>query len=266
MMSSRSRSRLDLRLSRLLAPGAAVLVVTAFFGACTLRQDLGYDVTEPPEAGDWPDADDGIDADGTETDASSDGNDGASIDRDASTEGDAGSFDAASDSATPDTSPDAGGPLGTLPTGYCCTSDEQCRFRRCVAVGNGDKACVDQCDQRHYNSAFFELQDLCAGPQIQFECPEGSNVYCQPPPGFRCIPSNDFHVGTRTTGDCCSDTGDTTTGQECEANLCLASGADPWFCTRRCQTSGDCPKNFICDQIRDHKECLPANLPFKCGN
>src|SRR5690349_19818303 len=36
------------------------------------------------------------------------------------------------------------GPHGSLPSGYCCSSDSECRYRHCVDVG-GAKTCLDEC-------------------------------------------------------------------------------------------------------------------------
>src|SRR5579883_2022190 len=37
------------------------------------------------------------------------------------------------------------GPWGALPTGYCCTSNDDCRHRNCIDTGGGIKMCSDDC-------------------------------------------------------------------------------------------------------------------------
>ncbi len=159
--------------------------------------------------------------------------------------------------------PKGPGPLGALPSGYCCTSDAECRFRKCVVVpgGGGGKMCVDACSASR--------PGMCVRPDLAFSCAAlGSDGdFCQPTGSFTCLDPATFERGTKGTGGCCVDTGDGNTGRECEANLCLQIGQNPWFCTRRCSGDADCPSDHRCTQIGtdpSRKQCIPRVTSTPC--
>src|SRR4051794_37229030 len=53
------------------------------------------------------------------------------------------------------------GAHGSLPSGYCCTADTECRYRHCVDVGSGNKMCLDECKN----------PEFCTRPGFTFTCP-----------------------------------------------------------------------------------------------
>lgn len=158
--------------------------------------------------------------------------------------------DAANDT-TPD-GPTGPGPYGALPSGYCCTSDDECRFRRCVETAGG-RMCLDACSASR--------PGICRRPGLAFTC---DGTTCQPSAGFACLDASTFVRGTGTTGACCTDSSDGLAGHECEANLCLAVGDQPWFCTRRCDGGADCPADYRCYPVGDRQECIPASSTYTC--
>lgn len=152
------------------------------------------------------------------------------------------------------------GPFGALPSGYCCTGDDDCRFRACRGFGDAGRMCLDECSA--------SVPALCTRPGLTFTCADtdGTGERCQPPAGFACIPADTFVPGAKTTGGCCTFAGDGTTGHECEANLCLALGERPWFCTRRCDAGVDCPASYQCVPVGDRSECVPIDTTgYACG-
>jgi hypothetical protein len=225
--------------------GAFGLLVTAsssLLVACVLGQDLGSR-GEGAEGASDPDASGG---------APGEGDDGSEGERPPPDGGAPGDADAAG--------PTGPGPLGALPSGYCCTRDDECRFRKCVDTGAGNKMCLDACSASR--------PGICTRPGFAFTCEplaEGG-PYCQPPgASFACLDASTFERGTATTGTCCPETGDGTHGQHCEANLCLAIGSGPWFCSRRCDGPGDCPTDYRCAPVADRKQCVPNATPYTCN-
>jgi hypothetical protein len=164
--------------------------------------------------------------------------------------------DAGEEPLPPGTGP---GPHGALPSGYCCTDDSQCRYRRCVDTGGGPgtKMCLDECFQNGF----------CERPDITFTCEQptpGARGHCKPPPGFTCLAQATFVRGTRKTGECCAFGTDGTAAAECDGNQCLSIGQNPYVCTNRCTTSQDCPGGFYCNNFGTSKACIPANTPYTC--
>lgn len=169
---------------------------------------------------------------------------------------DAGADTNAADAPTARSGP---GPHGSLPSGYCCSSDKECRYRHCVDTGAGGKMCLDEC-----------AKDLfCTRPDITFTCdPSGSPRLCKPPAGFACIPASKFERGTRALGACCNATtapnNDGTAASECEGNQCAAVGAAPLVCTHRCDFQADCTGGFACVQFGTSKACVPTSSSYTC--
>ena len=158
------------------------------------------------------------------------------------------------------------GPHGSLPSGYCCTSDSECRYRHCVDVtafgaGAGPKMCLDECyDPR-----------LCTRPDLAFTCqrPGSGAGLCIPPAGgFTCLDPTTFTRGPKDVGACCNGgigvVNDGTAGSICEGNTCMASGANPLICTHRCVVQSDCPGGYVCDLLGTSKACLRVGSPYTC--
>ncbi|MBS2018437.1 MAG: hypothetical protein JST00_36565 [Deltaproteobacteria bacterium] len=156
--------------------------------------------------------------------------------------------------------PGASGPgdHGSLPSGYCCTEDADCRDRHCVVTASGSRMCLDSC----------RSQGKCIRREHTFTCDAGDigDVgLCQPPLGFQCVPADRFLRGNRQVGECCQATGNGNAGEECEGNKCIAvnkEGQDnPFVCTHACTTTRDCPSGTVCGPLGN---CDPANLPYTC--
>ena len=226
-----------LRLACLAGTAAAAAVLAA----CAIVQDLGS--TGVGDAG---------------TDGGGGAGDGSRSDDDARTPPDASSDGGTSDGAPVD--PTKGpGPYGALPGGYCCTSDEECRFRHCRSVDGGPRMCLDECSS--------QSQGICDRPGIDFRCVTYTADFdsaCEPPPGFACLDPSTFVRGDKTTGECCSQETSGLFGHECEANLCLALGQGPWVCTRFCEAGTDCPPDYRCADVSWRKECVPASSTYDC--
>lgn len=143
------------------------------------------------------------------------------------------------------------GPHGALPTGYCCTTDEDCRYRACLEFG-GVKMCSDRCMS---NAA-------CAtGPG--FVCSKATEQ-CEPGGTPSCIPGDQWKLGAEAIGACCVATGDGTAGEECQGNLCMAFGptSNPFICTQACDTPKDCPANYKCETQVGF--CWPYATDYTC--
>lgn len=174
--------------------------------------------------------------------------------------GDGGTTSSSSGGSQKQDFPGTSGPgdHGSLPSGYCCTGDSDCRDRHCVATASGSKMCLDTC----------RSQSKCTRREHTFTCDAGDigdDGLCQPPLGFQCIPADRFQRGTRQVGECCEATFDGNAGEECEGNKCIAvnkQGQDnPFVCAHACETTRDCPSGTICGPLGN---CDPANLPYTC--
>ena len=155
------------------------------------------------------------------------------------------------------------GPHGSLPSGYCCTADTDCRYRRCVDTGSGGgKMCLDECFS----------QGFCTRPGFTFACvfPDGGGRgLCQPPSSTTaCIPASTFKRGADPIGACCNagDPGaaDGTTASHCEGYQCASVGSGPYVCTHRCAFSQDCPSGFECLMFGTSKACVPTTDNYTC--
>lgn len=180
---------------------------------------------------------------------------------------DGGAPPAPVDAATEASARSGPGPHGSLPTGYCCTNDSECRYRHCVAVDavgapSGPKMCVDEC----YDSL------LCTRPDLAFTCQRpigGGAGLCIPPPGaFTCLDASTFIRGPKEIGACCNagvgGTNDGTAGSICEGNTCMSSGNNPLICTHRCSSQAECPGGYVCDRFGTSKACLLTVSPYTC--
>jgi len=153
------------------------------------------------------------------------------------------------------------GPHGSLPSGYCCTADTECRYRKCVDTGAGGKMCLDECATDRF----------CTRPDISFTCPAvagGEVRLCRPPTGFACLPASSFERGTKPIGACCNagvaPANDGTAASACEGNYCLAVGQSPLVCTHRCEFQKDCPGGYVCSEAGASKACVPQKSGYTC--
>lgn len=143
------------------------------------------------------------------------------------------------------------GAHGSLPSGYCCTSDQDCRYRTCLDFG-GVKMCSDPCTQ----------EDTCnSAPNLT--CDQGSGQ-CSPKAAPSCIPANQWTSGVRPVGACCVATGDGHAGEECQGNLCMAFGelSNPFICTHACDKPADCPPKYECNSFT--RFCWPIATTYDC--
>lgn len=152
------------------------------------------------------------------------------------------------------------GPWGALPTGYCCTGDEQCRYRRCVDSGGG-RMCADECHS----------DDPCQGGLPGFHCvgaSTGKAGLCLPQSAANtsCVPADQFKYGKKKLGGCCVATHDGRAGAECEGNHCGAFGelSNPFICTHVCAKAADCPGNYICTPVAHYSICAPLAKTYTC--
>lgn len=239
------RRSLPASVAPLLSGATLALIVTSF--ACG---DLKSATEVPPDAG----ANDG--AGGSSGQPSSDGGDAASEPR-----GDAGG-DAAADANDSLRGP---GTHGSLPSGYCCTANSECRYRRCVDTtdaGGTGKMCLDEC----FDTLF------CTRPDITFSCEQpmpSARGLCKPPAGFACIPAQQFVRGTLPPGACCNGgspaMNDGTAASACEGNQCTATGNGPLVCTNRCSVQADCPGGFVCNDSGTSKACVRPTESYTCN-
>jgi len=152
--------------------------------------------------------------------------------------------------------PTGPGPWGALPTGYCCTSDEQCRFRACREF-NGIRMCVDDCS--HLGG--------CQGHLAGFTCEGAPWGQCAPiAPDQACVPAHTFPGGPKELGACCTATRDGAAGLECEGGRCVAFGdqSNPFFCSRVCSKPADCPPPHTCSPVSGHSICSNLSESYTC--
>src|SRR5262245_1438712 len=83
------------------------------------------------------------------------------------------------DLAVPDLDARGGpGPLGALPAGFCCSSDEECRSRACLSSGGGPRFCSDEC----------RSDPVCSAWGAAFVCDLSSGL-CKPSgTPYTCLP------------------------------------------------------------------------------
>ena len=144
------------------------------------------------------------------------------------------------------------GAHGSLPSGYCCTSDAECRYRNCRDFG-GVKMCSDSCT----------TQDTSCNAAPNMKCDSVAEE-CVPTGTPSCIPASQWVSGTTSIGGCCIATGDGHAGEECQGNLCMAFGAieNPFICTHACDAPKDCPAKYTCNSFT--KFCWPIASTYDC--
>ena len=151
------------------------------------------------------------------------------------------------------------GPRGALPSGYCCTANDECRYRTCEVIA-GSRMCADSC---YGNSS-------CTGLVAGFHCTgmNGTPGRCEPAGATACIPAAQFRWGGKKIGACCDATGDARAGTECEGGRCISVGdvANPFVCTHPCTSGADCPGNWLCTVPPDGgKICIPLAAKYTCS-
>ena len=151
------------------------------------------------------------------------------------------------------------GPQGSLPTGYCCSKDEECRYRSCLDFG-GVRMCADHC--------YGDL--ACQGNLPGFRCSsaDAGQRYCEPvAAGQACVPAQQATYGSRGLGRCCLATHDNRAGGECESGRCIAFGSssNPYYCTNLCTKPTDCPGSYTCIAIPGGAVCMASGDPYTCG-
>jgi len=148
------------------------------------------------------------------------------------------------------------GPYGALPSGYCCQSDLDCRYRSCVDI-NGSKMCSDPC----------QSDDGCAGRISGLTCNQTSGR-CEPDsPTATCVDAATFPYGAKGLGACCIATHDGWAGFECQGNHCGAFGdlSNPYICTQVCYKPADCPGAFNCLSTGyGYGLCAPEAPTYSC--
>jgi hypothetical protein len=147
-----------------------------------------------------------------------------------------------------------GGPLGALPAGFCCTSNDDCRSRRCRALAGGGQFCTDDCDH----------DSICSVWGGQFSCDTNASGECVAKPGATCLDPSLYHYGERPIGSCCQ-VGFDKSGQECLGGLCDATGPDsnPFYCTQGCDGNTPCPAPYVCNSASFCSLSDP-NAPYTC--
>jgi hypothetical protein len=112
--------------------------------------------------------------------------------------------------------------------------------------------CADACDS-----------DLaCQGIFSGFACADaGTFGQCMPTsPSTQCVPANQYTLGSKVLGQCCTATHDATAGLECLGGRCDGFGdaTNPFICDQACNSAVDCPGPYDCLQVGDtYMECVP---------
>ena len=174
---------------------------------------------------------------------------------------DAGDAGSTQDSASADSGGATGpGPFGAMPTGYCCTKNEDCRFRNCATIG-GVQMCSDPCDTN--DGCNVKPGYTCVGATPQ------DSGRCEPTaPGTACIPAATFPRGGKKLGQCCTATHDANAGLECEGGQCGSFGdvSNPYICTNVCTKPADCPGNYLCSPVTNtYSICLALATTYTCN-
>jgi hypothetical protein len=144
------------------------------------------------------------------------------------------------------------GPNGSLPSGYCCQADQDCRYRTCLDLGSGVKTCSDPCT----------VEEACnAAPGLTCE---PSTERCKPIGAPTCIPADQWVLGPKAIGDCCVPTFDGQAGSECQGNLCISFHdiSNPYICSQACDAPKDCPPGYSCNQAT--RFCWPLAETYAC--
>jgi len=131
------------------------------------------------------------------------------------------------------------GPLGALPTGFCCSSNDDCRSRNCAGLFDPVHYCTDECDH----------DSLCSAWGGDFKCDVSGTGYCMAgSTPTTCLDPSLYHPGSKPIGACCQS-GFDKSGQECLGGLCNSTGptANPFYCTQGCDRDTPCPAPYVCN-------------------
>lgn len=174
---------------------------------------------------------------------------------------DAGDASSAQDGASGDSSDGAGpGAFGALPSGYCCTKNDDCRYRNCATI-SGVAMCADPCETN--DGCNIKPGYTCVGANAQ------ETGRCEPTtPGAACIPASSFPLGTKKLGQCCTATHDANAGLECEGGHCGAFGdiSNPYICTNVCSKPADCAGNYLCSPVSSaYSICVALAATYTCN-
>jgi hypothetical protein len=152
------------------------------------------------------------------------------------------------------------GPLGALPTGYCCASDDDCRNRNCIQL-KGASFCADSC----------QASVACASTIGTFVCVGATGLdvgQCEPAADpFTCVAASSFRYGKKASGACCTPLYSGLNGLECMGGQCSSFGSttNPWVCTNACSTSANCPGGYFCAPVDKAGVCFPSSDPYSCS-
>jgi hypothetical protein len=129
------------------------------------------------------------------------------------------------------------GPLGALPAGFCCNTNEECRSRSCTSTGGGPKICSDDCRE----------DGVCTAWGAAMRCDMTSDRCVPSATPYTCLQASSYAYGGRPIGACCAH-GFYKAGQECLGGLCLSTGnsANPYYCTQGCNANTPCPGGYSC--------------------
>ncbi|HZS41032.1 MAG TPA: hypothetical protein VFF06_29590 [Polyangia bacterium] len=129
------------------------------------------------------------------------------------------------------------GPLGALPTGYCCSASEQCRSRQCINLGSGPYYCADVCTDA----------TPCSGFSTQYQCDTAIDTCTPVNDPYTCIDGATYQHGGKPNGACCSGKMPQS-GEECLGGLCLQTGdaSNPYYCSQGCNDLTPCPTGYTC--------------------
>jgi hypothetical protein len=150
------------------------------------------------------------------------------------------------------------GPYGVLPSGYCCTKDEQCRFRTCMAISGGKKMCSDWCATDKAG---------CGAPASGLKCDTKQHRCVPTSASYTCTPADQFTYGSKKMGACCTATHDFRAGFECEGGHCGAFGpvTNPYICLNVCDEPSDCPGHYSCGtSSKGYGICVPEAKTYTC--
>ena len=130
------------------------------------------------------------------------------------------------------------GPLGALPAGFCCNTNDDCRSRNCAGLLLPVHYCTDECDH----------DSLCSTWGGNFTCDLNSGTCVTATTPATCLDPSLYHYGGKPIGSCCQS-GFDKSGQECQGGLCNATGpsANPFYCTQGCDRNTPCPAPYVCN-------------------
>ncbi len=161
-------------------------------------------------------------------------------------------------------------------SGTACTTDADCGDRICVGAEpkncddcilntecGAERTCVGgRClgdspncseDQDCSPPSTICQGELCSPGCTAVTCAEGQS--CSPTTG-RCVITSS---GTAVMGASCTIHG------QCQTGVCwpvVTAGGDEQFCSRTCRDAGDCPTDFVCNELGDSNLCVHVSWFF----